>query len=315
MPINARFRTGADPLRTDLRDGLRYVYQNQIYSLPWSTTFEQLACLPFAKQQGHHAFGWPVYSLDVPWRLGQLEVQGLEVNTPNVSPRSRIRSDVPVDSYPFEVRLVEHGPDGYWQLKRYLSETLGQPKQCWERPNDEFHADWVYDGLRLSITYWFKTTVQRADWEYTSLHIENNRLYPQYLMDTYTEQFSLTTPGVHWQTFPMPYATVPHNYRTSQYIRFTPTPIQQLLAQRQHQLAIWFDEPVRTLGIAQPDYALILPLPSSVSFALETIDLDRGRYEDELTLQSTDKPQVLATASVGALNSVLDQFNEWVAGK
>lgn len=313
MPTNAFFRPETDTLLTDLRDGLRYIYDGRAGRLPWRTTFNELGQLPFVQQTNHHAFeNWPVFHVDAPLRLGQLEVQGVEINRPEGFPQSRLRSDRPVDGYPFEVRLVEHGPDGYWQLKNYISRTLGKPVQCWERPNDQFNADWTYEGLNISVTYWFKKMVRRSDWEYTSLYIVNNRVYPDYLTDAYTKTFTMNK-ATHWQTFSVPYVSVPHNYRTSQYVRFTPVPIQKEMQQHRHNLAVWFDQNQGVVGIAQPDYALVLPFSGASRFTLKTVDLDRGQYEDELTMHGLSTgSEVMATASVGSLNLVLDALRKWM---
>lgn len=312
MAVNTFFHPAPNTFLTDLQQGIRYVYNGEEGRLPWPTTFEQLAQLPFAKRVNHHAFAdWPVFHIGAPLRFGQFEIQGAEINTPDASPQSKLRADVPVDVYPLEVRLAEGGLHGYWQLKKYISQTLGKPFQCWERPNDQFHADWLYDGLRIVITYWFENTTHRADWDYTSLSIYNDRVYPDYFTDAYTQEFKLNW-GVHWQTFLIPQVSVPHNYRVSDYVRFTPVPFQKAMKQRTHTLTAWFDESQKVVSIAQPHYALILPFSEDTRFSLETVDCDRGQYLDVLTLYGlTDGSHEMVSSPVGLLNPVLDALRKW----
>ncbi len=313
MMLNARFLPDPRLLLTDLRDGPRYPYNGVMHTLPWSTTYEELARLPFVRKLPHHAFGWPVYFVDVPLRLGMLEVDGIEINRPDMNPSCLIRNDVPVDGYEFEVRLTEPGTEGYWQLRAYFEQTLGKPTSSWDYPKDQVHAQWLYDGLRISLTYWFRSTVKRSDWDYTSLSITNERIYPDYLTDTYTNQFRLETDAVQYKTYKLPYLSIPHNYRTSRYVRLTPATLQRLLEHNRHTLAVWFDAPAQKLGIALATYALMIPVPDAPRLRLETIDLDRGQYADELTLTGLpDGSQLLASADVGKLNALRKTLQEWL---
>ncbi|GAB2559547.1 hypothetical protein [Spirosoma areae] len=311
MPGTARLLPIADSLATDLQQGLRYTYAGRLQTLPWRTTFDELAKLPFVQQTGHHAYGWPVLRLNVPVRLGRLEVEGIEINDPVPSGQSTFRRDVPIDHYPLEIRLVDHGADNYWLLKACLSQTLGNPRKGWER-DDQLHAGWQYDGLSLGLTYWFRSVSSRQESGHALLTIDNNRVYPDYLTDDYVGRFSLDALASRYQTFQIPHVVVPHNYRTSRFVRFTPGPIQELLQGRGHNLAVWFDAPRHSIGVAQPDYALIVPVADAARFALARIDHDRGVYSDELQLHAPNRPyQTLIDAGVDALHPVAATVQAW----
>jgi hypothetical protein len=148
---NARFlpesRDPAGALLRDLRDGLRYIWHGTEKTFSWRTTYLDLDTLSFVRRTPHDRFGWPVYRFEVPLRLGALEIEGLQVNVPN-DHMSTWRFDVPLDHFPFEIRLHGDGAENYWQVKAYLSAALGAPPYGLER-TDQLHSEWENDGLKV----------------------------------------------------------------------------------------------------------------------------------------------------------------------
>lgn len=307
MPINTRLldSTDPDPLLSDLATGFRYSFGNELHRWPWDTTYDDLDQHPFVRKSTHHAFGWPVYAVNLPLRLGRLELGQLEINDPG--PPAQIRRSTPVDQYAFEVRLVEHGSGNYWQLKTYFESTLGPPHSGWER-TDQLASKWTNDGLGIAITYWFESVNSRRESGYASLAINNDRVYPRYLMDEYVRRFSLNNCLV--RTLPEPYLPNAYNYRTSSAVRFTPTPVRDLLRARGHRCALWLDG--SRLGVAQAERCLVLDPKAGDCFTLERIDRDRGWYEDELVFRpAAGNAEKLAASSVGSLDEVVNQLAGW----
>ena len=194
---NARFLPDVPhpaALLRDLRNGPRYVYAGEEKTLAWNTTFLELDELPFIKRAPHDRFSWPVYRMEVPLRLGSLEVRDVQINMPDQQRTPQRRLDVPFDHLPFEVRLAGDGADNYWQVKAWLVAALGEPIKMWER-EDQLHSGWLNDGLDIGLTYWFTSGLSKQELGFASLHINNDRVFPAYFVDAYTQAFSLDTPG------------------------------------------------------------------------------------------------------------------------
>ncbi len=293
-------------LLLDLGEGLRCTYEGQDYTIPWSITYQALEELPFVEQRRHDRFGWPVYSFNAPLVIGILEVEGLQVNIPDKERQPAWRLDVPLDTLPFEVRLAGDGADNYWQLKAYFQAALGEPVRGWER-DDQLHADWEYDGLHVGLTYWLKSSVFPEESGYASLNIRNERFFPPYFTDSYTENFNLHASGLVYETFEVANATLLHHYRTTQWVRFTPAEIRGLLQNDNRQIAVWYDPQAMKLGFAQDEQLCkIVQLTDNQSFVLQLIDHDRGIYAHEIRVQRPDQTlETVLSGEVGSLDGIV----------
>lgn len=312
---NARFLPNRpDPvgeLLRDLQEGLRYVYREQEHVFSWRTTYLDLDRLPFVHRAPHDRFGWAVCRFDVPLRLGALEIDGLQVNVPDHQHSPAWRFDVPPHNLPFEIRLDQNNPENYWQVKDYLRAGLGEPATCWER-KDQLHSEWNADGLQLGLTYWFKSEISKTESGFASLNITHYRAFPEYFTDAYTQAFIPDAPELLLRTFTVPYASIPDFYRTSQWVRFTPPAIRELLKKEQADLAVWYDPVHRKLGFAKDSqFCKIVELFDNQQYILELIDHDRGHYSHEIQITRPDGiKETVVSAGVGALEEVVKMLEQ-----
>ena len=311
---NARFLPDVPypaALLRDLHEGLRYVYQGEEKTLAWRTTFLELDMLPFVHRAPHDRFGWPVFRCDVPLRLGSLEVGGVQINVPDLRNAPSRRLEVPFDHLPLEVRLDGDGADNYWQVKAYFAPVLGKPATIWER-DDQMHVEWTFDGLQIGLTYWFTSGLSKQELGYASLLIGNNRIFPEYFTDAYTEAFDLDAPGLVCQTFDLPPCTIPGYYRSSQWVRFTPEAVRKRLQQKNHLLAVWYDPQHHKLGFAKDEqFCLMVELTGDQRFVLELVDRDRGHYTHDLEgVRPEGQRETVISSEVGALEEVVRMLKE-----
>jgi hypothetical protein len=311
---NARFLPGhpnpVEALLRDLEEGLRYSDAGAEKTFAWGITYEDLDVLPFIHRAPHNRFGWPVYRFDKPMRLGALEIAGLQVNVPDRINSPNWRLDVPIHNFPFEVRLEGDTPDNYWQLKAYLQAALGEPVACWERV-DQLHSEWNADGLLMGTTYWFKSDINKQESGFASLNITNERVFPEYFQDTYVGAWTKALPGMMLELFQVPYCTVSSFYRTSQCVRFTPEPLQEVL-KNQGMLAVWVDLAHRKMGFAaNSQFCMVVDLAKGQRYVLELVDLDRGQSAHELSVvRSNGSSETILSAGQGALDGVVGMLEK-----
>lgn len=232
--------------------------------ISWDMTSEALAVLPFVHQTTNE-YGLTEIRFHHPVQLGNLLLDDWRYYLP-----AHLRLDVPLDSFYTNLRIQGNGDQNYFLAKKALMEILGKSIEGYER-EDQNNCQWLFHGLKFSLIYWYDGKYSYES-GYTYLSVQNERSYPNYLIDQHYELNATISKRL----------LIEHNFRIgsdfrrSQYFRQTPQTIAKELIASSKNFMIWLDEPNGKAGFANEENAMIFPIAALTGFSLQNVLPDRS---------------------------------------
>ncbi|MCF0062592.1 hypothetical protein MUK70_01415 [Dyadobacter chenwenxiniae] len=298
---NGRISEQFEP--TDLRKALARgfcIHSQPEQQISWDMTSEALAGSAFVYQQKNE-YELTELCFRHPVQLGNLILDDWRYYLP-----IHLRLDVPLDSFYTNLHMDGNGDQNYFLAKKALVAVLGETNEGYER-NDQNACYWHFEGLKFSLIYWYDSQ-HGYESGYAYLAVQNERAYPDYLIDSeYEQNGTISKLMLLDKSF-----TIGSDFRRSRYFLKTPQLAASMLSPEK-QFLIWMDEANGKVGFANKDHAMIFPLAVVTQFQLENVYPGRsggGTYFSAI-LQDNDRQSILI-GDCNALDPFLNSISELV---
>lgn len=265
-PDNCRISDLSDDavqLSNELSEGFWVCAETRQW-VSWDMTSEALAALPFVHQTTNE-YGLTEIRFHYPVQLGNLLLDDWRYCLP-----AHLRPDVPLDSFYTNLRIRGNGDQNYFLVKKALLEILGKSTEGYER-EDQSNCQWIFHGLKFSLVYWYDGKYSYES-GYTYLSVQNERSYPNYLID---QPYELNAVISKQLLIEHPFR-IGSDFRRSRYFRQTPSIIAKELITSSKNLVIWLDEANGKVGFANEENSMIFPIDVLTGFSLQNVLPDRS---------------------------------------
>jgi hypothetical protein len=272
------------------------VESNPTLFIHWETTIEGL--LNYSIVDTIQDDGITKYYIKYPVRIGHLVLDHLWLQHDS----SRERSDIPLRDLYSQAVVEGNGDKNYFLIHQALEDLEAVPFGGYHRENI-IHSEWDFNGLRISLTYWYDDPDYGYDSGYASLSFSNNRVYTQYITSNYVMSDQVDV------LFCQRKLVIPDSYRKSRHYRLTPDKIKALLLRFKKGTVLFIDRESSTIGIANEEYAYIISRECVKCIELLNIIPAKGEGGSSIIFLLTDNKRIEVLAGeYGELNDLAAEY-------
>jgi Fe-S-cluster formation regulator IscX/YfhJ len=235
------------------------IYLEDIQTLlPWRD-FQTLEELKIAKKRTVSApnpeYKCFEYTIRNPIIFGGLELCTLSISTPSIKINEKINTNWPIEKAYAQISFGLSGVDNYYQLKKHLTNILGNPAKVNET-DDNVTSHWENGKSKVRINAW-KPYKINTFYSYCDLIIAHEPNVSHFFEDDYVLHFELNY-LIQYQLFDLQ-ISIMADYKDNRFVRMMPQALANILSDEKQTL-IWIDAKKQLVGIGNKQYAHIQSL-------------------------------------------------------